>query len=113
MTLRDFDPTPSYLVFGATGGIGSELCRHLAAQGARLVLAGRNEEKLRARCPKNYAASPTHSMRATSRRSMPAWRERWSGKPDWTVSLAGAEGGRKDSAARAEGQARAGLVAKK
>ena len=48
MTLPDFDPTPSYLVFGATGGIGSELCRHLAAQGARLVLAGRNEEKLRA-----------------------------------------------------------------
>ena len=46
MTLSDFDPTPSYLVFGATGGIGSELCRHLAAQGARLVLAGRNEAKL-------------------------------------------------------------------
>ena len=48
MTLPDFDPTPSYLVFGAAGGIGSELCRHLAAQGARVVLAGRNEEKLRA-----------------------------------------------------------------
>jgi 3-oxoacyl-[acyl-carrier protein] reductase len=48
MTLPDFDPTPSYLVFGATGGIGSELCRHLAAQGARVVLAGRNKEKLRA-----------------------------------------------------------------
>ena len=46
MTLPDIDPTPSYLVFGATGGIGSELCRHLAAQGARLVLAGRSEEKL-------------------------------------------------------------------
>jgi len=47
MTLPDLDPTPSYLVFGATGGIGSELCRHLAAQGARLGLAGRNAEKLR------------------------------------------------------------------
>ncbi len=48
MTLPELDPNPSYLVFGATGGIGSELCRHLAAQGARLVVAGRNEEKLRA-----------------------------------------------------------------
>lgn len=37
-----------FLVFGATGGIGSELCRALAAShpGAHLVMAGRNEEKL-------------------------------------------------------------------
>lgn len=48
MTLPDFDPTPSYLVFGASGGIGSALCRHLAGQGARLVMAGRNAEKLQA-----------------------------------------------------------------
>jgi NAD(P)-dependent dehydrogenase (short-subunit alcohol dehydrogenase family) len=46
MTLPDFDPTPSYLVFGATGGIGSALCRRLAARGARLVLAARDGEKL-------------------------------------------------------------------
>jgi NAD(P)-dependent dehydrogenase (short-subunit alcohol dehydrogenase family) len=48
MTLPDLDPTPCYLVFGAAGGIGSELCRYLATQEARLVLAGRNEGKLRA-----------------------------------------------------------------
>ncbi len=48
MTPSDLDLGPSYLIFGATGGIGSELCRHLAGQGARLVLAGRNEVKLQA-----------------------------------------------------------------
>ena len=34
------------LVVGAAGGIGEALCRRLAAAGARLVLGGRNEEKL-------------------------------------------------------------------
>lgn len=38
----------TYLVFGATGGIGSALSRRLAARGARLVLAGRREESLAA-----------------------------------------------------------------
>lgn len=35
-----------YVILGATGGIGSELSRRLAAKGARLVLGGRNEVKL-------------------------------------------------------------------
>ncbi len=34
------------LVVGAAGGIGTALCRRLAARGATLVLAGRDEEKL-------------------------------------------------------------------
>ena len=34
------------LVVGAAGGIGEALCRRLAAAGVKLVLAGRNEEKL-------------------------------------------------------------------
>ena len=38
--------TPVYVVLGATGGIGSELSRRLAAGGARLVLGGRDAEKL-------------------------------------------------------------------
>ena len=42
----DTNPTPSYLVFGATGGIGESLCRRLAMRGARLTIAGRNVEKL-------------------------------------------------------------------
>lgn len=37
----------SYVVLGATGGIGSELCRRLAAKGARLTLGSRSEDKLR------------------------------------------------------------------
>jgi len=36
----------SFVVLGATGGIGSELCRRLAAKGARLTIGGRNELKL-------------------------------------------------------------------
>lgn len=35
------------VVFGSTGGIGRELCRHLAALGADLILADRNEERSR------------------------------------------------------------------
>lgn len=37
---------PVYVVLGATGGIGSELSRRLAKKGARLLLGGRDEEKL-------------------------------------------------------------------
>lgn len=38
---------PVYLIFGATGGIGSCLSRRLAARGARLVLAARDAERLK------------------------------------------------------------------
>lgn len=38
--------TPCHVVFGATGGIGSALCRRLAGGGANLVLAARSSEKL-------------------------------------------------------------------
>ena len=34
------------LVFGATGGIGSEICRRLVAQGDRVFLCGRDANKL-------------------------------------------------------------------
>ncbi|ANU07787.1 3-oxoacyl-[acyl-carrier-protein] reductase [Paraurantiacibacter namhicola] len=36
------------LVTGASGGIGSSICRALAAQGARLAVSGSNGDKLRA-----------------------------------------------------------------
>lgn len=39
--------TPAYVIVGAAGGIGSELCRRLAARGpCRLLLAGRDPNKL-------------------------------------------------------------------
>jgi len=37
---------PSYVILGATGGVGSALTRRLALSGARLVIAGRDEERL-------------------------------------------------------------------
>ena len=37
---------PVYLILGATGGIGSDLSRQLAAQGGRLMLGSRNRENL-------------------------------------------------------------------
>ena len=40
--------TPLYAVIGATGGIGSELCRRLSRQGARLIVGARREEPLAA-----------------------------------------------------------------
>lgn len=38
--------TPTYVILGATGGIGTELSRRLSGDGANLVLAARNKEKL-------------------------------------------------------------------
>ena len=46
MALPDDETSASYLVFGATGGIGSDLCRRLASRGARLVLASRDGDRL-------------------------------------------------------------------
>jgi len=37
----------THIILGATGGIGSELCRHLSKIGANLVLAARDEDKLK------------------------------------------------------------------
>ena len=40
------DP-PVFLIYGATGGIGSELCRRLLSHaGSKVVIAGRSQEKL-------------------------------------------------------------------
>jgi len=40
-------PDPQvHVVLGATGGIGSELCRRLADRGAQLVIGARSQEKL-------------------------------------------------------------------
>ncbi len=46
--MANSDTTPVYVVLGATGGIGSELCRRLAERpgGANLVAGGRDEDKL-------------------------------------------------------------------
>lgn len=49
---------PVYVIFGATGGIGSVLCQQLAAQpGARLLLSGRDDAKLTATA-QHAAAGP-------------------------------------------------------
>ena len=36
----------AYVVFGGTGGIGSALCRRLAARGARLTIAARDRQRV-------------------------------------------------------------------
>ncbi len=41
------DNKPSYVVLGATGGIGSDLCRRLRAGGANVMGASRNPDKVR------------------------------------------------------------------
>lgn len=53
----------TYVVLGATGGIGSALCRLLAADGARLVLAARGEERLAELAEE--IGGRTHSLDAT------------------------------------------------
>jgi len=47
MTLnRDLSSAGAFVILGAAGGIGSAIARSLAADGARLVLAGRSLDKL-------------------------------------------------------------------
>ncbi|WP_391524848.1 SDR family NAD(P)-dependent oxidoreductase [Lacipirellula limnantheis] len=54
----------SYLVLGSTGGIGAILSRRLASCGARLMLAGRDVEKLQMRVNELHArASPLDATR--------------------------------------------------
>jgi NAD(P)-dependent dehydrogenase (short-subunit alcohol dehydrogenase family) len=62
MTPPEFAP-PSYLVFGATGGVGASLCRRLAARGARLTVAGRNGDKLQTLADELHAVA--HPLDAT------------------------------------------------
>src|SRR5262245_53955293 len=40
-------PASVYVVLGGTGGIGSALCRRLAAHGARLTIAARDPQRVR------------------------------------------------------------------
>lgn len=42
------DPLPAYVIVGATGGIGSAVCRRLARSGARLTLVARDGTNLSA-----------------------------------------------------------------
>lgn len=53
----------THIILGATGGIGSELCRHLSKTGANLVLAARDEDKLKKLGDELGAES--HSLDAT------------------------------------------------
>lgn len=46
--MTDGEQKPAYVVFGAAGGIGQSLCRRLVAQGARLLIASRSQERLQA-----------------------------------------------------------------
>ncbi len=43
---NDSGSSPVHVILGATGGIGSELCRRLSESGARLVIAARDKDRL-------------------------------------------------------------------
>jgi NAD(P)-dependent dehydrogenase (short-subunit alcohol dehydrogenase family) len=63
MSLPAPDAAPVCLVFGATGGIGSALCRRLVARGARLVVVARDADRLRT-LAEELGAEP-HALDAT------------------------------------------------
>ncbi len=54
---------PTFVVLGATGGIGSELCRRLAGEGATPFLAARGEDRLKDLADELDA--PYHALDAT------------------------------------------------
>ena len=56
---------PVYLVLGASGGIGSALCRQLMSRGARLALAARDSSRLEALAAELGGGS-VHALDATS-----------------------------------------------
>jgi NAD(P)-dependent dehydrogenase (short-subunit alcohol dehydrogenase family) len=53
----DNGSNPAYVVLGATGGIGSEVCRRLSRNDANLVIAAQNEEKLKSLSDETGAVS--------------------------------------------------------
>lgn len=53
-----------YLILGASGGIGSAVCRRLAASNARLAMAGRNADRLQALA--SELGGSVHPLDATS-----------------------------------------------
>ena len=59
---RAMPEVPSYVIVGASGGIGSALCRYLAARGpCKLALAARDEARLRRLGAELQAEYPTLS----------------------------------------------------
>lgn len=58
---------PAFVVVGAAGGIGSDLCRRLAARGpCKLLLAGRDPTKLESRAAELKALQPEAEVVARS-----------------------------------------------
>ncbi len=57
--------TPTYIVLGATGGIGSALCRSLSEGGARVAIAARDADRLDALAAELGGATST-TLDATS-----------------------------------------------
>jgi 3-oxoacyl-[acyl-carrier protein] reductase len=60
------NPNPTYVILGATGGIGSETVRRLSEKGANLVIAARDEDKLDSLAQETKAVSV--SLDATSQK---------------------------------------------
>lgn len=54
----------TFVIVGATGGIGSEVCRTLAAAGANLVLAARDSARLESLAADLHARHPTGTFTA-------------------------------------------------
>lgn len=81
---------PVHVLLGATGGIGAATARRLAASGARLVLASRGEERLKALAQELDAdAVPTDATDSTQVEALFAGAVERHGQVDGAANLVG------------------------
>lgn len=64
-TMASSDASPVFVLIGATGGIGSEVARRLADDGARLVLGARTESDLNELAQSLNTETTVHPLDAT------------------------------------------------
>lgn len=90
--MREYFKGKNVIVVGATGGLGSGIVKAFASSGARLLLAGRNEEKLSELVREIKGDITNTTIDVTVAESIEKFRDfawKWSEKIDIVVNVSG------------------------